>query len=141
MELLSRRPSRVTSRSCLTAVDRAYLEHARKDFDLKQLIKRKKEELCCDRWHFPGFLLALPRAGSVVKSAGNHVFLILQKMFALIVTFLRLKNCCWGWLEKNAFLGVPVATAGWHRLVNILLTAVDILCFTLILVQYFQRSS
>ncbi|KFV56622.1 hypothetical protein N328_06657, partial [Gavia stellata] len=83
-ELLSRRPSRAISPACITAVDRAYLEQARKDFDLKRLLKRNKEELCWDQRHFPGFLLALPRAESVVKSAGNNVFLILQKRFALI---------------------------------------------------------
>lgn len=91
VELLSSRPSRAISHSCIAVVDREYLEHTRKDFDLKQLLERKKESLCCNQRHFPGFLTALPRADSVVNVAGS-IFLIVQ-MFGLIVTFLWLRDC------------------------------------------------
>ena len=47
---------------------------------------RKQKQFCCNQWHFPGFLLALPRAESALKSAGSKVFLLLQEALALIAS-------------------------------------------------------
>ncbi|EOA97378.1 hypothetical protein Anapl_19017, partial [Anas platyrhynchos] len=59
-------------------------ERAREDFDPEQLLQRKQKQFCCHQWHFPGFLLALPKAECVVEPAGNEVFFILQETLALI---------------------------------------------------------
>lgn len=74
------------SSASITVAGRAYLEHEREEFDLEQLRRRKQKQFCCNQWHFPGFLLALPRAESALKSAGSKVFLLLQEALALIAS-------------------------------------------------------
>lgn len=101
-----------------------------------------------------------------MNSAGNNVLLILQKMFALIVIFLRPRGCRGegGQLELGVGAGrrkmlflrpsrhsssspgqlllpQPLPNSVWHRTVNILLTGVPLPCFAFILMQYLHTLS
>ncbi|KAI6077876.1 hypothetical protein LUU34_00352300 [Aix galericulata] len=67
-----------------SAVDRACLERAREDFDPKQLLQRKQKQFSCDQWHFPGFLLALPKAECAVEPAGNEELVVSLGLVSLL---------------------------------------------------------